>query len=125
MLMMMRAFAPSAAIASDAITTSSLACGLGSGSQSKNSRCYLKLIRCLCLKVVHRPKNFIKTGQKTYTVEPRSKGPCQTIFYIANTNCIEESDCAVLSLGILEILRLRPGDSPILNFQVGDPIRVC
>ena len=42
---MMRAFALSAATASDATTTN----GLGSGSQSKNSRSYLKLILCCFL----------------------------------------------------------------------------
>ena len=42
--MMMMAFAPSAAIASDATTKSGLGSGLSSGIQSKNSRSYLKLI---------------------------------------------------------------------------------
>ena len=41
--MMMRAFAPSAVTASDAIATIGLVSGLGSGSQSKNSCSYLKL----------------------------------------------------------------------------------
>ena len=43
------AFAPSAATASDATTTSGLGSGLSSGSQSKNSRSYLKLILCCFL----------------------------------------------------------------------------
>ncbi len=47
LLMMMRAFAPSAATASDATTTSGLGSGLSSGSQLKNS--YLKLILCCFL----------------------------------------------------------------------------
>ena len=47
LLMMMRAFAPSAA--TDATTTSGLGRGSGSGSQSKNSRSYLKLILCCFL----------------------------------------------------------------------------
>ena len=46
LLMMMRAFATSAAIASCATPTRGLGSGLGSGSQSKNSRSYLKLILC-------------------------------------------------------------------------------
>ncbi len=46
LLMMMWAFAPSAVTVSDATTTSGLGCDLGSGSQSKNSRSYLKLILC-------------------------------------------------------------------------------
>jgi len=49
LLMMMRAFAPSAANASDATTTSDLGSGLSSGSQSRNSRSYLKLIVCCFL----------------------------------------------------------------------------
>ena len=44
LMMMMKAFAPSAA--SDATTTSGLGSGLSSGSQSKESRSYLKLIVC-------------------------------------------------------------------------------
>ena len=44
--MMMRAFAPSAATASDATITSGLGSGLSSGSESKNSRSHLKLIVC-------------------------------------------------------------------------------
>ena len=47
--MMMRAFPPSAATASDATTTSGFGSGLGSGSQSKNRRSYLKLILCCFL----------------------------------------------------------------------------
>ena len=46
---MKRAFALSAATASDATTTSGLGSGLSSGSQSKNSRTYLKLIVCCFL----------------------------------------------------------------------------
>ena len=49
LLMMMRAFAPSAATDSDATNTSGLGSGSGSGSQSKNSRSYLKLILCCFL----------------------------------------------------------------------------
>ena len=41
--MMIRAFAPSAATASDATATSGLGSGLVSDSQSKNRRSYLKL----------------------------------------------------------------------------------
>ena len=41
LLMMMRAFPPSA---TDATTTSGFGSALGSGSHSKNSRSYLKLI---------------------------------------------------------------------------------
>ena len=41
---MMRAFSPSAATVFDATTTSGFGSGLSSGSQSKNSRSYLKLI---------------------------------------------------------------------------------
>ena len=47
--MMMRAFPPSAATASDATTTSGFGSGLGSGSQSENRRSYLKLILCCFL----------------------------------------------------------------------------
>ena len=47
--MMMRAFSPSAATASDATTTSGFGSGLGRGSQSKNSRSHLKLILCWVL----------------------------------------------------------------------------
>ena len=47
--MMMRVFAPSAATASDAKTTSSLSSGLASVGQSRNSRSYLKLILCCFL----------------------------------------------------------------------------
>ena len=39
--MMMRAFRPSAATASDATTTSGFGSGLGGGSQSENRRSYL------------------------------------------------------------------------------------
>ena len=46
---MMRAFAPFAVTASEATTTSGLGSGLGSGSQYKNSRSYLKLILCFFL----------------------------------------------------------------------------
>ena len=46
--MMMRAFAPFAATASDA-TMSGLGSGLSSGSQLQNSRSYLKLILCCFL----------------------------------------------------------------------------
>ena len=49
LLMMMRAFDPSAATASEATTTSGLGSGLSSGSQLKNSRSYLKLILCCFL----------------------------------------------------------------------------
>ena len=49
LLMMMMAFAPSAATASDATTISGLGSGLSSGSQLKNSRSYLKLILCCFL----------------------------------------------------------------------------
>ncbi len=49
MLMMMGAFAPSAATTSDATTTSGLGSGLGIGSQTKNSLSYLKLIICCFL----------------------------------------------------------------------------
>ena len=64
--MMMRAFPPSAATAFDAITTSGFGSGLGSGSQSKNSRSYLKLNLCCILPsscpytkfLPHRTKNI-------------------------------------------------------------------
>ena len=46
LLMIMRAFPPSAATASSG--SSGFGCGLGSGNQSKNRRSYLKLILC-CL----------------------------------------------------------------------------
>ena len=46
---MMRAFASSAANASDATTTSDLGSGLSSGGKSKNSFSYLKLILCCFL----------------------------------------------------------------------------
>ena len=47
---MMRAFAPSAATASDTTTTTSgLGSGLSSGSQLENSRSYLKRILCCFL----------------------------------------------------------------------------
>ena len=49
LLMMMRAFDPSAATASEATTTSGLGSGFGSGSQSKIRRRYLKLILCCFL----------------------------------------------------------------------------
>ena len=49
LLMMMGAFPPSAATASDATTTSGFGSSLGSGSQSKHSRSYLKLILCCFL----------------------------------------------------------------------------
>ena len=53
LLMMMKVFAPSAANASDDTTTSDLGSGLSSattsGSQSKNSHSYLKLIVCCFL----------------------------------------------------------------------------
>ena len=60
LLMMMRPFAPSAANASDATTTSGLGIGLSSGSQLRNSSLYV----VFCQIVVHIP-NFIQTGQKT------------------------------------------------------------
>ena len=63
-LMMMRAFAPSAATASDATTTSGLGSGLGSGSQSKKAVAISNSIYVVfCLIVVHIP-NFIQIGQK-------------------------------------------------------------
>ena len=46
LLLMMRAFAPSATTASDPTTSSGFGSGLSSGSQSKNSHSYLKLILC-------------------------------------------------------------------------------
>merc|ERR1712163_83417 len=49
LLMMMRAFPPSVATASDANTTSGFGSGLGSGGQSKNRRSYLKLMLCCFL----------------------------------------------------------------------------
>ena len=49
LLLMMRAFPPSAATASDATTNSGFGSGLGSGSQSNHSRGYLKLILCCFL----------------------------------------------------------------------------
>ena len=68
--MMMRAFVPSAATASDATATSGLGSGLSSGSQSKNIRKYLKLILgyFFCQIVVHIP-NFIQIGQKNIEVK--------------------------------------------------------
>ena len=49
LLLMMRAFAPSATTASDPTTSSGFGSGLSSGSQSKNSHSYLKLILYCCL----------------------------------------------------------------------------
>ncbi len=46
------------------VATAYTTSGLGSGSQSKNSRSYLKLFYVVfCLIVVHMP-NFIQIGQK-------------------------------------------------------------
>ena len=67
--MMMRAFPPSAATASDATTTSGFGSGLGSGSQSKNRRCYLKLILCCFLPISFPQTKFLPNWTKNIEVE--------------------------------------------------------
>ena len=67
--MMMRAFAPSAANASDATNTSDLGSGLSKGSQSKNSRCYLKLIVCCFCSIISPHTKFHPNRMKNTEVE--------------------------------------------------------
>ena len=72
LLMMMRAFAPSAATASDATTTSGLGGGLGSRRQTKNRLSYLKIILCYFLPYICPHIKF--HPNRTKNVEVKKNG---------------------------------------------------
>ena len=78
---MMRVFAPSAAITSDATTTSGLDSGLSSASQSKNS--YFKLILCCFL------PNSIQVLLNYFVYDPKAESFSSLVSFVNKYTVLE------------------------------------